>query len=306
VKELLEANSNPGFLQTAELIGEEEQSKQKTPFSDKPNMPEKPLETGNKKTDSAQQAKYDETVSKLLDNYNSELARLVKKVKNANNNKAVPASGQSYAIVREKVNQNTAYHVAFVVYRHGNVNITLEAEADNGNGYMPKFCFYDIPPVPNQRSMGNTFHRRWSAELYPMTTDRYRLLYYNGTTIVLESRDGIQDLINPPTTVFALSASKKFRKINPCAKINSCQLHTPPISKEPESELPPKRKNTGLLTSRDDFNIPSNSNKPPTVELMKRNRVSLGGGSTYVKNSKTRNKSNKTKNKNKKTRNKYI
>ena len=64
----------------------------------------------------------------------------------------------------------------------------MEAEADAGQTYQPKFCFYDTNPE------GNTFHRRWSAELYKKSADpehklRYDALYNNGETIVLQSRN---------------------------------------------------------------------------------------------------------------------
>jgi hypothetical protein len=103
------------------------------------------------------------------------------------NNDAVPEMGESYAIVRKRINQNAAYHAAFVIYSHGGVNVTLEAEADAGPLYQPKFGFYDTNPE------GNTFHRRWSAELYktsriPEHKIRRRALYHNGETIVLKSR----------------------------------------------------------------------------------------------------------------------
>jgi hypothetical protein len=104
------------------------------------------------------------------------------------NNYAIPVMGESYAIVRKKIDQNSAYHAAFVVYTHDGVNITIEAEADAGPTYRPRFAFYDTNPE------GNTFHRRWSAELYKKSTDsdhqiRYQALYHNGETIVLKSRE---------------------------------------------------------------------------------------------------------------------
>lgn len=112
------------------------------------------------------------------------------------NNYAIPEMGESYVIVRKKINENTAYHASFVVYTHDGVNITLEAEADAGPTYQPKFSFYDTNPE------GNTFHRRWSAELYKKSEDenhqiRYQALYNNGETIVLKSRvlsDILKDL----------------------------------------------------------------------------------------------------------------
>ena len=116
--------------------------------------------------------------------------KLVKEVGlSKKNNYAIPQNGQSYAIVRKKiVLGSAAYHAAFVVYTHEGVNITLEAEADAGQTYQPKFCFYDTNPE------GNTFHRRWSAELYKKSADpehklRYDALYNNGETIVLQSRN---------------------------------------------------------------------------------------------------------------------
>jgi len=109
-------------------------------------------------------------------------------------NDAIPINGQSYAIIRTKLIYGAPYHAAFVLYTHNGVNITLEAEADNKDNYQPKFSFYDTNPN------GNTFHKRWSAELFKDSEDdfgkaRYNGLYYNGVTIVLESRN-IDDVIN--------------------------------------------------------------------------------------------------------------
>ena len=119
------------------------------------------------------------------DEDNIKILKLIKQ--NDKNNFVVPKDGESYAIVRKKIIDDKApYHIAFVLYTNGSVNITLEAEADNQNNYQPKFCFYDINPD------GNTFHRRWSAELYKNDfsengINRYNNLYNNGETIVLKS-----------------------------------------------------------------------------------------------------------------------
>ena len=127
------------------------------------------------------------------------------------NNFAVPLNGESYAIIRTKLLKNSApYHIAFVLYTHESVNITLEAEADNGNDYQPKFCFYDI------NSTGYTFHRRWSAELYKDAIDengmnRYNSLYNNGETVVLGSRK-LEDVLNDmkkEEEALSISAKKK-------------------------------------------------------------------------------------------------
>jgi hypothetical protein len=132
------------------------------------------------------------------------------------NNYAIPKSGESYVIVRKKiVLGSAAYHAAFVLYTHNGVNITLEAEADAGPTYQPKFGFYDI------NSDGNTFHRRWSAELYKKSDDpehqlRYDALYNNGETIVLKSRnmnDIMREILQEKKKLVDDSASAKKRLI---------------------------------------------------------------------------------------------
>lgn len=89
---------------------------------------------------------------------------------------AAPLPGESYAIVRKKMKKGSMYHIAYCIYRHNNINITLEANADSGREYLPKFNFYDT----NRR--GFTFHKR------------YIELYDNSKTIVLQSRNIIDVL----------------------------------------------------------------------------------------------------------------
>lgn len=101
-------------------------------------------------------------------------------------NDAIPEPGQSYAIVRRKSKRNEKgdtsadYHIAFVIYQEGGINITLEAEANAGREYLPHFAFYDTSPN------GYTFHKRWAAHLPGDTTERMEALYSNGNTIVLQ------------------------------------------------------------------------------------------------------------------------
>jgi hypothetical protein len=128
---------------------------------------------------------------------------------------AIPKNGETYAIVRTKVvADKSPYHIAFVLYTHNNVNITLEAEADNRNDYQPKFCLYDTNPD------GHTFHRRWSGELFKNDTstagsDRYNSLYNNGETIVLKTN--VNNIItkinkkNKPTNDIQNNVYKKRR-----------------------------------------------------------------------------------------------
>jgi len=97
------------------------------------------------------------------------------------NNNAIPLEGETYAIVRknELVQNVSPYHIAFVLYTHLGVNITLEANADHGNEYQPCFSLYDITPN------GHTFHARYSVDN----------LYKNGITIVLEKRYNLDDVL---------------------------------------------------------------------------------------------------------------
>lgn len=87
------------------------------------------------------------------------------------NNNASPLQGESYAIVRNEIKPGTMYHIAYCIYQHNNVNITLEANADSGREYLPTFNMYDVNP------RGFTFHKRYSD------------LYDNSKTIVLQSRN---------------------------------------------------------------------------------------------------------------------
>ena len=88
------------------------------------------------------------------------------------NENAVPLPGECYAIVRTQIEQDRApYHIAFVLYTHNGVNITLEASADTGSHYYPRFSFYDTSVN------GKTFHTILSKH------------YTNGDTIVLKPRD---------------------------------------------------------------------------------------------------------------------
>ena len=138
--------------------------------------------------------------------------KLLKTIKlSEKNNNAAPKMGESYAIVRKKIKNNTAYHAAFVIFSHDGVNITIEAEADAGSIYLPKFAFYDTNPE------GNTFHRRWAAELYKDSDDeghqiRYNAMYNNGETIVLKSRvlgDILKELEKERLYLLNKPASKK-------------------------------------------------------------------------------------------------
>ena len=93
-------------------------------------------------------------------------------------NNAIPEPGESYAIVRKELKDANMYHIAFCLYSHNGVNITLEANADNGRLYLPTFNLYDRNP-DNQI----TFHKTYSS------------VYDNSTTIVLKQRN-IEHILN--------------------------------------------------------------------------------------------------------------
>lgn len=90
---------------------------------------------------------------------------------NKKNDNAVPEPGECYATVRTELREYVMYHIGFCIYSHNGVNITLEANADNGREYLPAFGFYDRNPS------GATFYKR------------YKHIYDNAETIVLKGRD---------------------------------------------------------------------------------------------------------------------
>jgi len=87
------------------------------------------------------------------------------------NDYAIPAPGECYAMVRTKFRPSFMYHIGFCIYTHDDINITLEACADHGREYMPRFQFYDCNPN------GMTFYKRYSKD-YPLSK-----------AIVLQGRD---------------------------------------------------------------------------------------------------------------------
>jgi hypothetical protein len=105
----------------------------------------------------------------ISDEKNMELLKSIPS--NKKNNYAVPNQGECYAIVRKEYRESVMYHIGFCIYSHNGVNITLEANADNGREYLPAFGFYDT------NSNGLTFHKRYIS------------IYDNGETIVLKGRN---------------------------------------------------------------------------------------------------------------------
>jgi len=85
------------------------------------------------------------------------------------NELANPDVGDAYAVVRRRlVKGKVPYHIAYVLFKDGNTNITMEADAGNPKLEYPVFDIYDI----NEK----TFHHAFSE------------LYHPATTIVLKKR----------------------------------------------------------------------------------------------------------------------
>lgn len=130
------------------------------------------------------QSKHTTYADKVFGESDNQNIKIIKKVDpEYRNDNAKPLPGEAYAIVRKRIIPgNQDYHIAYVVYMHQDINITLEAEADDGIYYLPKFCFYDVNPN------NYTFYKRWSGLIYPKDDIRHDALYGNSITIVLEAR----------------------------------------------------------------------------------------------------------------------
>ena len=111
----------------------------------------------------------------MSDEENMELLKTIPS--NKKDNYAVPNPGECYAMVRKEYRESVMYHIGFCIYSYNGVNITLEANADNGREYLPAFGFYDTRPT------GFTFYKRYVS------------IYDNGETIVLKGRN-INDILN--------------------------------------------------------------------------------------------------------------
>jgi hypothetical protein len=89
------------------------------------------------------------------------------------NDNADPKPGETYAIVKTKpvkIGQHP-FHIAHVILRDQDVNITLEANAAHLHLKYPQFYMYSVNPVSE-----NTFHKTWN------------FMYPDGVTMTLVSR----------------------------------------------------------------------------------------------------------------------
>lgn len=89
------------------------------------------------------------------------------------NDNADPKPGETYAIVKTKpvkIGQHP-FHIAHVILRDQDVNITLEANAAYLHLKYPNFCMYSVDPASE-----TTFHKTWN------------FMYPDGLTMTLVSR----------------------------------------------------------------------------------------------------------------------
>jgi hypothetical protein len=89
------------------------------------------------------------------------------------NNDAAPKPGETYAIVKTKSTKigQHPFHIAHVILRDKNFNITLEANAAYLKMEYPNFYMYSLDPTAK-----TTFHETW------------KFMYKDGVTMTLVSR----------------------------------------------------------------------------------------------------------------------
>lgn len=136
----------------------------------------------------------------ISDELNMEMLKYIPT--NKKNNYALPKQGECYAIARKEYRESVMYHIAFCIYSHNGVNITLEANADNGREYLPAFGFYDRSPT------GFTFHKRYIS------------MFDNGETIVLKGRN-INDILKEINEEVLQQVAVGGRKITNKKRIKS-------------------------------------------------------------------------------------
>lgn len=147
---------------------------------------------------------------------------------NKKNDNAIPEQGEVYAIVNNDYSSNSSgispYHIAFVIYNDGDINITLEAAADKDKKENPAlFSFFD-----RKSSSKDTFHKTMSR------------FYPRGETIVLTYKGDSID-----TIISEIDADILQRQPTPIkGKRKAAQ------DSRSSSSIVPKRRRTGGRTKR--------------------------------------------------------
>ena len=82
-----------------------------------------------------------------------------------------PEIGESYAIVRQEVKKGKMpYHIAYVLSKDGNSNITIEGDAGSSHLDIPKFCIYDVKQRRGLGTINETFYEAYNSYFKPCTT----------------------------------------------------------------------------------------------------------------------------------------
>lgn len=93
----------------------------------------------------------------------SQNIRIAKMPAAIQNQRANPDVGGAYAIVRTQIIEDEVpYHIAYVLFKDGNTNITMEADAGDPDLKYPVFDIYDTNK--------NTFHNRFLEIYSPANT----------------------------------------------------------------------------------------------------------------------------------------
>jgi len=187
--------------------------------------------------------------------------------------KANPAVGESYAIINMNKKYNDGlnpYHIGFVLCKDNNLNITIEAFADQGTDFVVKFSIYDT------KDPLYTFH------------SSYKMLFDNSTTIILESRD----LNNPETGLSKIEAdiAQRAKELKDKKEAEEVAVKTP--TKTP--------KNTSLIRSTKSVMNPKKRLASVSVSrntsVHKSARKSLKPSMSKKENTNTNTRRNNTKN----------
>jgi hypothetical protein len=145
--------------------------------------------------------------------------------------KANPAVGESYAIININKKDNDGsnpYHIGFVLCKDNNLNITIEAFADQGTDFVVKFSIYDT------KDPLYTFH------------SSYKMLFDNSTTIILESRD----LNDPETGLIKIESDIAQRQKEYNDKLEEEKKSAEEAAKEAAEEAAAKEKSINATKSK--------------------------------------------------------
>lgn len=113
------------------------------------------------------------------------------------NDKANPNIGEAYAIVEKNLKEDSVpYHIAFVLYKDGNTNITIEADAGDLSLIFPVFDMYSI-----EKSKKNSKQAK-DSQLFQSRSDR--IIHINGLMETFHSK--YKNNFTQPVTIVLVSS----------------------------------------------------------------------------------------------------